>query len=257
MENYQWIISGFISFAIGGIGGLIMSWLTQRILNKRGVFLYSIHNNRVGLTETHPVFGNVVVTWNNNTVSNLYLTTIVLKNNSMNDYEDIPLSAYTSNTRLLTEFTSIVGTPNILVWTENYQKLVQVAEGSLPTENQYQTYNSRRDYNIPILNRGESVKLSYLNALIEGEIPYIFLSIAKKGIKLKLQVEKNQILGVPQLDATIIGFFITFILVCLLITNISNLWLIGLFSLFLGLIVQLPGVYSIKLYRYILHVIKG
>jgi len=43
MSNlFQLLQSEYISIIAGGIGGIVTAWLTQRILNKRGIFSYSV-----------------------------------------------------------------------------------------------------------------------------------------------------------------------------------------------------------------------
>jgi hypothetical protein len=68
----------------------------------------------VGLSAGDKVFGAVRVTWNDNPVDNLYLSTIELTNQSMKDYENVVVRAYTSDSILLTERTEIVGTTHIV-----------------------------------------------------------------------------------------------------------------------------------------------
>lgn len=50
--------------ALSGLGGIIITWITQVILNRRGVFSYFVTHNKIGTTTTDPVFGNINVTWN-------------------------------------------------------------------------------------------------------------------------------------------------------------------------------------------------
>lgn len=82
------------------------------------------------------IFGTVTVSWNKNQVSNLYLSTIELRNESMNDYENVVVRAYTDDTCLLTEQTQVIDTPNILQWSEDYKKQIHVEEGASPSVNQ-------------------------------------------------------------------------------------------------------------------------
>ena len=84
-----------------GVLGVILTLLTQRILQKRGVFAYFVRHNRVGLSTDDPVFGSVRVTWNDNPVDNLYISTVELRNESLNDYENVAARVFTSDTILL------------------------------------------------------------------------------------------------------------------------------------------------------------
>ena len=95
MSLLQIIQSEYVSAIAGGIGGVITAWLTQRVLNKRGTFTYFVNHQRLGMSAEDPIFGSVAVSWNGKTVSNLYLSTIELKNEGMNDYEKVVWLAVT------------------------------------------------------------------------------------------------------------------------------------------------------------------
>lgn len=71
MNLLQILQSEYVSIIAGGLGGVVTGWLTQRVLNRRGIFSYSVTHNRVGITAEDPIFGNVAVSWNGNPVQNL------------------------------------------------------------------------------------------------------------------------------------------------------------------------------------------
>ena len=87
---------------IAAVVGAVLTRLTQRVPNKRGLFTYFVRHDRIGLSADDAVFGNVQVTWNNNPVANLYLSTVELRNESLNDYEDVVVRVFTNDTVLLT-----------------------------------------------------------------------------------------------------------------------------------------------------------
>lgn len=107
--------SEYISIIAGGLGGILTAWLTQRILNKRGVFTYSVTHTRVGVTAEDAIFGSVAVSWNGKPVRNLHLSTIEMKNESMNDYENVVISAFTNDSQLMTEQTQLLGKHRISI----------------------------------------------------------------------------------------------------------------------------------------------
>lgn len=117
-ELSQLIQNQYFSIISGGLGGIFTAWLIQRILQRRGIFSYSVTHDRVGITTEDPVFGSVAVTWNGDTIPNLFLSTMEMKNESLNDYENVIVRAYTGDTKLLTEQAELLETPNILEWSE-------------------------------------------------------------------------------------------------------------------------------------------
>lgn len=98
MDILELVKNEYVSLIFGGIGGIFTAWLTQRVLNKRGVFSYYVIHNKVGASVQDAVFGNVSVTWNNESIQHLFLSTLDMKNESLNDYENVVVRTYTDDT---------------------------------------------------------------------------------------------------------------------------------------------------------------
>jgi hypothetical protein len=256
-ELFQLFHSQYVSLIAGGLGGIFTAWLTQRVLNRRGIFSYSVTHNRVGITTEDPIFGSVAVTLNGNTITNLYLSTIEMKNESLNDYENVVLRTYTNDTKLMTEQTQLLESPNILEWSEKYRKQLHVEDGNVPTENQWNIYNGQREYAIPILNRGQAIKITYLNSAHSSSMPSIWLSIALKGVRLKFQGPQNQILGIPQAQAAFVGVFMGIVVLVAIVVVALESWVVATAAMAYGLIAQVPGAYAIKLVRRIREAVGG
>lgn len=257
MNILQLVQSEYISIIAGGLGGIVTAWLTQRVLNKRGVFTYFVTHTRVGITAEDAIFGNVAVSWNGNPVQNLYLSTIEMKNESMNDYENVIVSAFTNDSTLMTEQTQLLDTPKILEWSEKYKNQLHIEPGSEPTEKQKATYGGQREYIIPIFNRGQSIKVSYLNSAKGNAMPSIWLTVTQKGVKLKFQEPQNQILGVPQNQAAFSGVILGIAVLIALAIFITEPWVIATAAMTYGLVAQLPGAFSIKVIRRLREAIGG
>jgi len=257
MNILQLLQSEYISIIAGGFGGIVTAWLTQRVLNKRGVFTYSVTHTRVGITAEDDIFGNVAVSWNGNPVQNLYLSTIEMKNESMNDYENVIVSAFTNDSTLMTEQTQLLDTPNILEWSEKYKNQFHIEPGSEPSEKQRATYSGQREYLIPIFNRGQSIKVTYLNSAKGNAMPSIWLTVAQKGVKLKFQGPQNQIFGVPQNQAAFAGVVLGIAVLIALAIFITEPWAIATAAMTYGLVAQLPGAYAIKVIRRLREAIGG
>lgn len=257
MEIIDLIRNEYLSIVFGGLGGIATAFFTQKILNKRGTFSYFVTHNRVGLSSKDSLFGDVSVTWNSNPVDHLFLSTIELKNESLNDYENVVIQTYSSDTKLLTESTQIIDTPTVLVWTESYKQKIHLEPGKEPTENQLNIYRGQREYIIPVFNRGQKVNITYLNAANSSALPNIWLSATIKGVKIKFQVPDPQIYGVPRPKAAIAGIVLGLILLAPLVLYVKNSWIIALASLAYGFCVVLPGAYLIKGYKKFREVIGG
>lgn len=250
-------ISALAGVVGGGVGGFITAWITQRVLNKRGTFSYFVNHQQVGMSTDDAIFGSVAVSWNGKPIPNLYLSTIELKNESVNDYENVVFRAYTNDTNLLTERTQIVDTPNVIEWTEKYGKQLKVEDGKTPTENQQAIYNTQREYIVPTMNRGQSIRLTYLNSAKGVEKPNIWLAITQKGVKLRFRAPQDLIFGVPKPRASLAGVLIGVAVIITLVLFISDPWVIAITSLTYGLVAQIPGAYGTKLLEWLREVIGG
>ena len=201
------------------------------------------------MTTEDVIFGSVVVTWDGSPINNLYLSTIEMKNESMNDYENVTVKAYSNETRLMTEQAQIVDSPNNLEWSEKYKKQMYVEQDASPTQAQLNVYNGQREYVIPIFNRGQSIKITYLNSAQSPSMPSIWLSVGIKGVKLKFQGPQNQIFGVHQGRAALAGVLIGFAVLAALALFVSEPWIAVTVAMAYGLIAQVPGAYAIKILR--------
>lgn len=258
MSIFELFQSEYISILAGGLAGIITAWLTQRVLNKRGLFSYNVNHNRIGLTANDDLFGNVAVTWNETPVLNLYLSTVRLVNESLNDYENVIFRTYTNDTKLLTEQTRIEDSPYILEHSAKYKEQIHLEDGDQPSDAQRAIYNGQREYVIPIFNRGQSVTVTYLNSVNTNDNnPTLWLSVSLKGVKVKFKPPQNEIYGVPQNLAALVGLLIGLVIVITLLSISNNIWLVASVSYVFGLIAQLPGAFVIKLTRRLREFIGG
>lgn len=257
MEFLEIIKNEYLSIVFGGLSGIGTAWLTQRVLNKRGVFSYFVNHNRVGMSTKDSIFGNVSVTWNDQSVDHLFLSTIELKNESLNDYENVVIRTYTDNTRLLTESTHILDGPNVLEWTDKYKNQLHVEPNGTPTDIQQNIYNGQREYLIPVFNRGQQVRISYLNAAFSEVVPSVWLSATIKGVKVKFRAPQNQVFGVPQPLAALVGAILGLVGLVPLVMLVTNSWAVAIVAITYGFVAQLPGVGLIKIHRKLREIIGG
>src|SRR3990172_7916169 len=180
--GFTFLENRLVVVLLSAVVGAILTLLTQRILNKRGLFTYFVRHNRVGVSADDLIFGTVQVTWNNNPVANLYPSTVELRNESLKDYENVNLRVYSSDTILLTERTEILGTTRFLQWSEEFLRKLMVPTGTQPTELQKNLHASQREYLIPTMNRDQVVRLTFLNVAKPEKQPSIWLDVLHKGV---------------------------------------------------------------------------
>lgn len=231
------------------IAGIFGTWITHQILNKRAIFSYNVNHNRVGVSTDDAIFGSVRVTFNGSEVPNLYLSTIEIRNESSNDYENVNIRAYSNDTKLLSEQTQIDETSYILEWSESYKKDLQIEKDQEVSQAQKDLYNRQREFVVPAINRGQIIKLTFLNSAMGNGSPSIWIDIQKKGIKLAFRQPLNMIHGESQPHSAIIGMIGGCLLAVILIANQTTLWQAVWISLIYGFIAATPGAYFLKLWR--------
>ena len=98
------------------------------------------------------------VQWRGNDVRNLHIVTLELENEqSGKDFENVRLKAYTpAETLILSEWTSVVGSPNVVPSSPEFDARLAVPQGQAPTPAQWNEYNHHREYLLPVVRRGEA-----------------------------------------------------------------------------------------------------
>ena len=243
-----------ISAALVSIIGTL---ITQHVLNRRARFRYSVIHGRLGVSANDAIFGIIRVTWNGNAVANLYSSTIDLVNESMRDFENVVVRVFTNDTILLTQRTEIVGTTRILEWTPEYAEKLRVPDGQQPNQQQFDLYNRQREFLVPTMNRGQVVRLTFLNAAKTQEQPTLWLDVLHKGVKLEFGVAQNQILGVSQPMAALVGSIEGLIVVAGIVVFVPCVWLAASVAFVYGLSAQVPGAYTVRATRAIQHFFGG
>ncbi len=235
----------YFNLVMSALIGAVVTYFVQKLSAKRGVFSYFVTHQRIGVSAADPVFGEVSVSFNGQTIPNLYLSTLELRNESLKDYENVVINIYTDNTKLFSEQTQLMDTPSILEWTEKYKNQLQVTQGDQASEIQLKIYNGQREYIAPVINRGQVVKFTYLNSATSDAQPAIWLSASQKGLRVKFRAIHNEIFGVSQYKAILAMITITVIvsLALSLVTTVS--WVATSLAFILGLFAKPLGAKSI------------
>lgn len=230
-------------------GGILAAVIVQQILNRRGVLSYFVQHQSLGISAEDSTFGNVKITWNDSPVSNLYLSTIELVNESSKDLQNVHVKAYSDDTILLTEFPHLVGTTECIKYSPAYQQDLYVPPGDSPTDRQLELYRKRREYIVPVMNRGQVVRFQYLNTSKTPEQPHIWIDLVHPGIVLKFRQPQTQVLGVPQPWASLAGAIAGIVFATILYTYSPFTWLTAFGCLIFGFFAQIPGAYTIRIIR--------
>ncbi len=83
-----------------GLFGIALTLSTQQLLDRRRLFTYFVNHGRIGVSTDDATFGSVRVTWNGNTVPNLFSSTIELINESFKDFENVVIRVFSNDISL-------------------------------------------------------------------------------------------------------------------------------------------------------------
>ena len=128
-------------------------------------------------------------------------------------------------------------------------QILAVQTGSEPSQAQWDLFARQRDYLVPILNRGQVLRLTFLNAALGEKQPSLWLDVLHKGLRLKFRVVHNEFWGVPQPAAALLGTAVGFVFLAVVIGLVDTVWLAATLSLLYGLVVLVPGALLIKAWR--------
>jgi hypothetical protein len=235
------------------IGGLIVYFR-----NGLKTITYTVNHQGVAFSSNDPIFGSIQVMWHQSNVVNLYISTIEITNNTNRDFKDISFKVYSNDTDLLSERTEIKGTAQIIEWSIPFKQLLAVQSGNVPTKQQLDIYSKRREYILPVFNRGQKAVLTFLTSDPSGVSgPAVWVDMQHQGARVLYQSSGPQIHGVPQKIALILGLIVSFAVLGACIFFSISIWFSSLICLIVGLISQSLGALVYRVYRSLKLMILG
>lgn len=188
-------------------------------------------------------FGSVKLLYNNQDVTNLYSSTLIITNNSGKNVTNLELLITCDQTSLIlvSHAKNRNGIKN-LSFTESFSDSI---EKHLDENRLY--FHQRRDYFIPVINKGDTIDVTLLTTNTDGLQPTIFANTEHEGVKLIFHTEPDKLFGVPQTTSALIGIFVSIVLCLPIYLYIDSTLLLIILSLLNGWIAQLWGVIILKL----------
>lgn len=243
--------------------GALITLFFNKLSSKTGVLQYFVFHNKVGMSADDDTFGSVRLTWQGHDVRNLYLSTIEIENNTTSDFENIHLKVFTGkDTVLLNQRSEIVDTPFIAPWDAEYENRIHVPDGENATPSQVEEYNHNREYRLPVLNRGQRVRLSYLSSNPNDDnFPVVCVSTLSRGIKLRERMQPNLVLspifGVPIPVALTRALILSVIVVLVSGLWLENVWVASSICMIFGLTGQFFGAVAFRVERFLIELVTG
>lgn len=257
--DWSSILDNKIAIAIlSAVAGAISTGVTSRLLGRRALFTYYVNHATVGISADDAAFGSVRVTWNNQPLPNLYISTVELTNESNVDFENVAVTAYAGETLLYTERPEAVGSTQVIEWDKKFAQVLNVPTNSVPTQQQLDIYGGRRQYVVPVMNRGQIVRLTYLSQSRTANPPRIWLDVPHKGIRLQFRIAHAQtIMGAPTQLSSNVGIVLAACATVLLVAIVNSVPVVGIVALLLGLSAQIPGAIAVRAWRSVSNWYRG
>ncbi len=230
------------SVALVILGGLITAvWTKYR--NRITTLRYYVTHNFFGSSVENPHYGSVEVKHQDTKVENLYVSHVQLTNDSARDLTNLELNIVCDpDSLLLTSRGVLEGSLNDLELTEDFLDTYFDEQGNvLPG------YSQRRDFSVPVLNRGEQVSIGFLTTNPKGVQPTLTVACDHPGVRLKFAVAKPLIFGEPQQESGLLGSAIVLLACWPIIVFVAPTWLAVLGAAFLGVVAMVVGVLARKL----------
>ena len=244
---------------IGALVGAAATLLIGVLRTRSARFRYSTKVDRVGVSSDDPVFGTVRVQWRNNDVRNLYFAVVKIENASIKDFEDVGLTIYTGiDTLLLSEQTRMIDSPDIVLWSPDFRAKMEAPAGGILTPEQWKIYNHRREYLVPVFNRGQVLEFHYTCTRPGDDLlPPVFVKAPVKGVKLLYRQKSWLVLGVPFELALICGTVSALVVSVLAAWFFGGSWIATAVVFMVGYTVLLQGALISKAARRLRNAIFG
>jgi hypothetical protein len=264
MTEIDKIIDGqfFVSILLLVVGAIITLVFTK-LSAKTGTLRYFVTFSKVGISADDEVFGSVRLTWQGHEVRNLFLCTIQVENATTKDFENVDFKVYSGpDTILLNQRAEVADTPYIIPWDTEYQNRIHVPDGQKANQEQLNEYNHNREYCLPVFNRGQIIRFSYLctNPNDDNE-PGVYISTASKGVRLKRQqlphLVLNPIFGVPIPAAIVRALIISVLVVIATGLWVENNWIAATICMLVGLTGQVFGAIAYRAERFLKNTVSG
>lgn len=252
----QLLDSKLLISGISILGGTLLGNFVAVYRSRIKVLEYTVTHDRIGLSANDAIFGNVRVTWQGHEVTNLYSSVVTVINGTTVDYTNLKLKVYTGATLLLTERTEISGSTHVLSWTPEYATRLSVPADGVATDQQLDLHRHSREYQIPVLNRGQRAVMHFLSTVPNAnDGPGVWVDLLHPGAQIQFRQLTPQIHGVPIRMAIAIGLPTSLLVLVGVSLIVDEVWAAATIAMVVGLFAQSVGAGIYRAARFIRKII--
>jgi len=154
-----------------------------------------------------------------------------------------------SRVEILGSYGKVSSSVNYLSYAEGFNS--QVAAALRNEQTALDFVRTRRDYRIPVLNRGDSALITLLTTHLDGLQPLLTVGCDYYGVKLKLAPAVELFWGEPRDQSALIGLGIAFLLCWPVVQLVPSKIAAVLTGALLGAICLVFGVIARKFSRWL------
>ena len=256
MEDLWTKVSALAAF-LGALIAFVAREVWRRFRGRMVTLRWSVEHYRVAVASSDDRSGKLEVLYNGQSVGNIQGCILELENDSSEDLTDVELNLfYTDRTIFLSGEGGLVGSTQTLPLTNRFLKAAQRVQ-NLPPEERPQDPDfhyllERRDFLIPVLNRGARVEFRFLvTPSFALSAPTLSVSCDHKGVRLRNRPLQEMFWGEPRLQAAYIGLVEAALLAGVAgVTIASPIWA-SVVAFVLGAFCIVFGTLSLKLNRFL------
>jgi len=232
--------------------GLFINHIWEKFKKRISLVKYTVWHLFLGGSADDPRFGSLKLLYNDRPVRNLYMSRVLLSNESNRDLSNVELNVVSDrDSAILVSHGRNMSSLNDLSFTDKYTKVLS----ELKPENMEYIFG-RRDYKLPVLNRGDKVEISLLLTNFKSMQPNITVSCDYPGVKMKYARVFPELFGEPQIHSALLGTLIALLLCVLIIFLIHSKTIAVLLAAFICLFASLLGVLARKICKLIIKILE-
>ncbi len=237
--------NSYLSGVILTILGLILGFIFSRITNRLTQIKYWVRTTKLAISADDGIHGRLEIKHQDVQLKNFYFSNIRLRNESHTDLENVRIAFFVGkDVLILTDYIRYNSSISRISYSPEYSEVLNQPNNPL--------IFTRREYILPVLNRGQEVHLEL--TLTHGEhaqSPVIYGSCLHRGVKLSERPNEIEFHGVPMSKTLPWAIIAGLAIYSLMSSFVMSGWIVGIVCLITGFFGQSISAYLIRGWCYI------
>lgn len=197
--------------------GVVVTAVYTVIRSRRSRLRWQVNHQSLGSSTNAPAIGQIAITHNGKPITNLVLSTVTVENDYWRDFRNISVCVkIQEGHQVLIEEAQRTGELKNLEWSQRYStsfdNLLRTAAAGQKISDEGALV--RREYAVPVLNRGESITMRFLVDAVPPLPAYCQVSVeAEAAIAVYERPAEIRMARAEVLRAFFIGLLLTYPLV--------------------------------------------